>query len=68
MLPLLRPYVLAACQMRKNKKQKNNLSNIVKIINCDFNYQLLKLKKVGYAPHFLVKVSKTRNLDGERSI
>lgn len=45
MLPLLRPYVLAACQMRKQKNKKKNLSNIVKRINCDFIYQLKKLKK-----------------------
>jgi len=29
----------------KTKKQKKNLSNIVKRINCDFIYQLKKLKK-----------------------
>ena len=64
MLPLLRPYVLAACQMRKQKNKKKNLSNIVKRINCDFIYQLKKLKRTkqnktkNWLYCFLVNISK----------
>lgn len=61
MLPLLRPYVLAACQMRKKKKkpfkhcQKNQLRFHLPALETE-----KKKKKKGFIPHFLVNISKNK--------
>lgn len=49
--------ICPCCMSNEEKKKKNNLSNIVKRINCDFIYQLLKLKKKIW-PQFCLKKEK----------
>lgn len=39
--------ICPCCMSNEEKKKKNNLSNIVKRINCDFISQFLKLEKFG---------------------